>query len=82
MEHVQHIGTASGIFSATWLLIALPLFGALILLVGGKRTDTWGHLLGCATVLGSFVIGAVQFLEMLGAGRRRTARSASISTTG
>ena len=66
MEHVQHIGTASGIFSATWLLIALPLFGALILLVGGKRTDAWGHLLGCATVLGSFVIGAAQFLEMLG----------------
>ena len=62
--HVQEVSAATGIFSATWLLIGLPLFGALILLCGGKRTDAWAHLLGCATVFGSFVIGAVQFLEL------------------
>ena len=33
----------------TWLLVALPLAGAAILLFGGRRTDPWGHLLGCAT---------------------------------
>ncbi|MGQ0623362.1 MAG: NADH-quinone oxidoreductase subunit L [Sporichthyaceae bacterium] len=59
------IGEASGIFSATWLMIALPLLGAAVLLIGGKGTDRWGHLLGCATVFGSFVIGAAQFIEML-----------------
>ena len=29
--------------------IALPLLGAAVLLLGGRRTDRWGHLLGCAT---------------------------------
>ena len=36
--------------SGVWLLIALPLAGAAVLLLGGKATDAWGHLLGCATV--------------------------------
>ena len=29
-----------------WLLIALPLAGAAVLLLAGRRTDRWGHLLG------------------------------------
>ncbi len=49
-----------------WLTIALPLAGAVILLLGGKATDAWGHLLGCATVIGSFVCGAVLFTHLLG----------------
>jgi NADH-quinone oxidoreductase subunit L len=48
-----------------WLLIALPLLGAVILLLGGKATNAWGHLLGCATVLASFVVGAVLFVDQL-----------------
>ncbi|TPG32804.1 NADH-quinone oxidoreductase subunit L [Mycolicibacterium hodleri] len=48
-----------------WLLIALPLLGAAILLLGGKATNAWGHLLGCATVLASFVVGAVLFVGMV-----------------
>ena len=48
------------------LTIALPLIGALILLVGGRATDAWGHLLGCATVIGSFVCGAALFVHLLG----------------
>ena len=32
----------------TWLLVALPLAGAAILLFGGRRTDAWGHWLGVA----------------------------------
>jgi NADH-quinone oxidoreductase subunit L len=48
-----------------WLLIALPLLGAVILLLGGKSTNAWGHLLGCATVLASFVVGAVLFVDQL-----------------
>jgi len=38
----------------TWLLVVLPLAGAAILLFGGRRTDAWGHLLGCATSLAAF----------------------------
>ena len=49
-----------------WLLIALPLAGAAILLLSGKWSDPWGHLLGCMTSLASFAVGAVMFADMLG----------------
>ncbi|MCT7661034.1 NADH-quinone oxidoreductase subunit L [Mycobacterium deserti] len=49
-----------------WLTIALPLAGAAILLLAGRRTNSWGHLLGCAASLGSFAVGAVLFVDMLG----------------
>ena len=39
---------ATGVFSLAWLLVALPLLGAAVLLLGGRRTDRWGHLLGTA----------------------------------
>jgi NADH-quinone oxidoreductase subunit L len=47
--------------ASSWLLVAFPALGALILLVGGRRTDRWGHLLGCATVTLSFAYGLVLF---------------------
>ena len=49
----------------SWLLVALPAAGALILLVLGRRSDGWGHLFGCATVLTSFGMGLVLLAEML-----------------
>ncbi|MEV0670518.1 NADH-quinone oxidoreductase subunit L [Mycobacterium sp. NPDC050441] len=49
-----------------WLLIALPAAGAAVLLLGGRRSDRWGHLLGCATAVGAFAVGAVLFTQMLG----------------
>ncbi|OPX12062.1 NADH-quinone oxidoreductase subunit L [Mycobacterium sp. AT1] len=48
-----------------WLPIALPLLGAVVLLLGGKATNAWGHLLGCATVIASFAVGAVLFVGMI-----------------
>ena len=48
-----------------WLLLGLPLFGAAVLLLAGRRSDRWGHLLGCATVLGAFAVGVVLFADML-----------------
>jgi NADH-quinone oxidoreductase subunit L len=57
---------ATGLLSATWLLIALPLAGAAVLLLGGRRTDRWGHLLGCATVLAAFVVGLLATLQLAG----------------
>ncbi|BBX65883.1 NADH-quinone oxidoreductase subunit L [Mycobacterium saskatchewanense] len=57
----------------TWLLVALPLAGAVILLFGGRRTDAWGHLLGCAAALASFGVGVTLLADMLGrAGDDRT----------
>jgi len=46
--HVETTLPAVGVQRAAWLLLAFPLFGAIVLLVGGKRTDRWGHLLGVA----------------------------------
>ncbi len=59
---------ASGIFSLMWLVIALPLAGAAILLIGGRLTDRWGHLLGTALPIGSFVISLWMFVALLGRG--------------
>lgn len=47
-------------------LIALPLFGALTLLLGGRKTDKWGHLFATAMAAGSFAVGLYQLSEMLG----------------
>ncbi len=46
-------------------LIALPLVGAAFLLLGGRRTDKWGHLFGTAMSAGSFVVGLYQLMLML-----------------
>jgi NADH-quinone oxidoreductase subunit L len=62
--------TADGVFSLLWLVIALPLLGAVVLLVGGavvpRIVDRWGHLLGCALPIGSFVISLAMFVTLLG----------------
>ncbi len=50
----------------TWLLVALPLAGAAILLFGGRRTDAWGHWLGCGTALAAFAVGVTLLAELLG----------------
>ena len=50
----------------TWLLVALPAAGAAILLLGGRRTDPWGHLLGCATALAAFGVGVDLLVDLLG----------------
>jgi NADH-quinone oxidoreductase subunit L len=65
-EPQLHAQAAHGMQSATWLLIAFPLAGAAILLLGGRRTDKWGHLLGVAMSLASFVVGVAVFVQMLG----------------
>ncbi|HWR86653.1 MAG TPA: NADH-quinone oxidoreductase subunit L, partial [Rhodoglobus sp.] len=57
---------ADGAYSLLWLIIALPLLGAAVLLLGGKATDKWGHLLGTALPIGSFLISLVLFLDLLG----------------
>jgi NADH-quinone oxidoreductase subunit L len=48
-----------------WLIL-LPLAGAAVLLVGGRVTDAWGHLLGCAAMVAAFAWGVVQFVGLLG----------------
>src|SRR6201991_4302998 len=49
-----------------WLVIALPLAGAAVLLLAGRRSDSWGHLRGARASLASFAAGVVLFVDMLG----------------
>src|SRR5580658_3008078 len=57
---------ATGALRLSWLLIAFPLFGAAVLLLGGRRTNLWGHLLGTAMPIASFVYGVIAFFTLLG----------------
>ncbi len=47
-------------------LIALPLAGTAILLLTGRRSDKWGHLLATALSASSFFVGLYQLSLMLG----------------
>src|SRR3954465_1615120 len=58
---------ATGVFSLLWVIIALPALGAAVILVlGNRRTARWAHLLGCATILASFVLSVAVFVALLG----------------
>jgi NADH-quinone oxidoreductase subunit L len=46
-------------------LIALPLFGSAMLLLAGRRSDKWGHLLATALSASSFALGLYQLSQML-----------------
>src|SRR5262249_33624648 len=45
-------------------IIAIPAVSAAILLLGGKWTDAWGHLLGVASIVASFVLGVIAFAKL------------------
>jgi len=49
-----------------WLLLGLPSAGAAVLLLTGRRSDRWGHLLGCATVVAAFAVGLVLLADQAG----------------
>jgi NADH-quinone oxidoreductase subunit L len=50
--------------SSLVFLIGLPLFGAVFLLLMGRKADKWGHLLATAMSGGSFVLGLLHFFAM------------------
>jgi NADH-quinone oxidoreductase subunit L len=61
-----HTVAATGALKLSWLLLAFPLFGAAVLLAGGRRTDRWGHLLGVAMPVAAFAYGVIAFFTLLG----------------
>ncbi|GAB24998.1 NADH-quinone oxidoreductase chain L [Gordonia polyisoprenivorans NBRC 16320 = JCM 10675] len=52
--------------SILWVVPALPLLGAAVLLLAGRRTDRWGHYLACVLAAASFCVGVALFVGMLG----------------
>ena len=61
---------AHGLLSTVWLLVAIPLVSAAILLLLGRRADRWGHWLGVASVGITFVLGLAYFLTLFGMNNR------------
>jgi NADH-quinone oxidoreductase subunit L len=59
---------AGGYFPLMWVLIALPALGAVVLLLGGRRTDRWGHLLATLLPLGSFALACLLLVQMMATG--------------
>ena len=66
LETITAAVPATGLFSLAWLMIAIPLASAGFLLLAGKATDAWGHLMATAAPIVSFLIGLVLFFRMLG----------------
>ncbi|WP_184080888.1 NADH-quinone oxidoreductase subunit L [Nocardiopsis mwathae] len=52
--------------SNAWLLIALPLLGAAVLLLGGRRTNGWGHGVAVVLPLAAFAWAVLLLVELLG----------------
>ncbi|MDI6100619.1 NADH-quinone oxidoreductase subunit L [Actinoplanes sp. NEAU-A12] len=77
MDLAVEFAPATGVLSNIWLLVAIPLASAAILLLLGKRADKWGHWLGVASVAASFVLGLIFFLNLSGLDPER--RSAELS---
>src|SRR5262245_61413833 len=65
-----HYASATGTLASFWLLAAIPLASAAVLLLLGRRADRWGHLLGVASVLASFVLGLIYFFSLRGLSNR------------
>ena len=49
-----------------FLIIVIPLASATVLLLGGKYTNAWGHILGVAAPLASFALGVAAFIDLDG----------------
>ncbi|WP_380166551.1 NADH-quinone oxidoreductase subunit L [Jannaschia sp. R86511] len=66
---------ATGVESLAWLLVAIPLLSAAVLLLAGRAADRWGHWLGLAASAAAFVVGALVFFSVLGHGAEERARA-------
>ena len=63
---IQPLAEATGVFSYLWLLIALPLLGATVLLLGGRRTNRWGPYFAVLMVVAAAVYGIALLVGLLG----------------
>lgn len=67
--------TAEGLLGSVWLLVAIPLVSAAILLLLGRRADRWGHWLGVASVGVAFLLGLTYFFQLRGLENRSVEQS-------
>jgi NADH-quinone oxidoreductase subunit L len=75
---LPEVGPAAGAAGLAWLLVALPAASAVVLLLAGRRANTWGHILGVLSVVATFVIGLVIFLQTAGMDAAARTRELSV----
>jgi NADH-quinone oxidoreductase subunit L len=73
VEQTVQYAAASGWLQTTWLLVAIPLASAVVLLVLGRRADRWGHWLGVGSIATTFVLGLTYFFTLRGLSGNRSA---------
>jgi len=61
-----YLPAAGAVQSGAWLLVAVPLLSAAVLLLGGRRTERWGHLLGALVPLVLFCYTVALFFSLQG----------------
>ncbi|MDP9116912.1 MAG: NADH-quinone oxidoreductase subunit L, partial [Actinomycetota bacterium] len=62
--------TAHGVQSAAWLLVALPLLSATLLLLVGRRGDRWAPYVGAAVPVVLFIYAVMLFFSVKGQSNR------------
>jgi len=62
----SELSTATGAAAWVWLVVAIPLASAGLLLVMARAADRWGHWLGVLASSATFVVGAAVFFQLLG----------------
>ncbi len=55
-----------GVFALAPLMVVLPLLGAAVLLLAGRRSDRWGPWFAVAMSAGAFVVGLLTIVGLLG----------------
>jgi NADH-quinone oxidoreductase subunit L len=65
-EAPELIEASGSLQQGAWLLVALPVLSAAVLLLGGRRTDRWGHYLGAAVPVVLFGYGLLLFSDLRG----------------
>jgi NADH-quinone oxidoreductase subunit L len=70
VEYTVEYAQGTGLLSSVWLLVAIPLASAALLLLLGRRADRWGHWLGVASVGAAFVLGLTYFFQLRGRGNK------------
>ncbi|CAN5663459.1 hypothetical protein BH18ACT7_BH18ACT7_04120 [soil metagenome] len=70
MTETIEYAAATGALSTIWLLIAIPVLSAAVLLLAGKRADAWGHLLGVGSIAATFALSVYYVVTLAGLDNR------------
>ncbi|MDO5746219.1 MAG: NADH-quinone oxidoreductase subunit L [Actinomycetaceae bacterium] len=62
---IHELTAATGASSWAWLMIAIPLLSSGLLLLLGRKSDKWGHILATCASWASFVVGVFVLFQLI-----------------